>query len=81
MGYEVLHCRLQPLQPRFARVQVEMTNPNRTGRRPQFSRKLEDLGGLILDYAVRKPVAQAGDGRAYQTDYMARWEDRRPGLG
>jgi len=81
MGYEVLHCRLQPLQPRLARVQVEMTNPNVTGLRPRFTRKLEDLGGLILDYAVRKPALRAGDGRAYQTDYMARWEERRPGLG
>lgn len=81
MGYEVLHCRLQPLQPRLARVQVEVTNPNVTGLRPRFSRRLEDLGGLMLDYAVRKPVARAGDGRAYQTDYLSRWDAQRPALG
>lgn len=80
MGYEVLHCRLQPLQPRLARAQVEMTNPNVTGLRPRFSRKIEELGGLMLDYAVRKPAARAGDGRAYQTDYLTRWEERRPGM-
>lgn len=81
MGYEVLHCRLQPLQPRLARVQVEATSPNVTGLRPRFSRRLEALGGLMLDYAVRKPTAQAGDGRAYQTDYLARWDEQRPALG
>ncbi len=75
MGYEVLHCRLQPLAPRHGRLQIAMTNPNKTGLRPRFSRQVDDLGQVLLDYAVRKPLlpGRSVAGSAYQTDYALRW--------
>lgn len=77
LGYKVLHCRLQPLLPMHARKVVSTTNPNETGRRPRLSGPLPE-GGIILDYAVRKPASGAGRGdgdKVFQTDYEARWRD------
>ncbi len=75
MGYEVLHCSLQPLLPVYAHRVVTTTNPNETGKRPRLSDKLVD-GGIILNYAVRKPKrSKKTDGRVYQSDYVKRWDD------
>ena len=75
LGYEVLHCSLQPLMPMHARKVVTTTNPNVTGKRPRLSGQLAD-GGIILNYAVRKPLKDAGTGeKVYQTDYENRWQD------
>ncbi|MCK0151191.1 class I SAM-dependent methyltransferase [Marivita sp. S6314] len=74
MGYEVLHCSLQPLMPMYAHKVVTTTNPNETGKRPRLSGDLPG-GGIILNYAVRKPkrATKSGD-KVYQTDYQNRWE-------
>ncbi|MCX7560663.1 class I SAM-dependent methyltransferase [Sulfitobacter sp. F26204] len=73
MGYEVLHCDLQPLMPMHAYKVVATTNPNITGKRPRLSGKLSD-GGIILNYAVRKPLKKLSSGEdVYQTDYQNRW--------
>jgi SAM-dependent methyltransferase len=48
LGYEVLHCTLQPLLPLHAHKVVTTTNPNKTGKRPRLSDKLVD-GGIILN--------------------------------
>ena len=75
LGYEVLHCSLQPLMPMHARKVVTTTNPNVTGKRPRLSGPLAD-GGIILNYAVRKPLKGAKSGeKVYQTDYENRWQD------
>jgi SAM-dependent methyltransferase len=75
MGYTVLHCTLQPLMPMYAHKVVTMTNPNETGKRPRLSGDLP-TGGIILNYAVRKPARSVKDsGKVYQTDYQKRWED------
>lgn len=75
MGYEVLHCSLQPLMPMYAHRVVTTTNPNVTGKRPRLSGALSS-GGIILNYAVRKPKhAVESDGKVYQTDYVNRWND------
>ncbi len=75
LGYEVLHCSLQPLLPVYARSVVTMSNPNVTGRRPRLSAELPP-GGIILNYAVRKPDGKTRSGdRVYQTDYQNRWGD------
>jgi len=77
LGYEVLHCTLQPILPMDALKVVAMTNPNVTGKRPRFSRKLPERG-LILNYAVRKPEgAIPSDAGVYQTDYEVRWQDSK----
>lgn len=75
LGYQVLACNLQPIQPMFARRVITTTNPNETGKRPRLSGALPD-GGIILDYAVRKPLSdfRSAD-RVYQTDYENRWQD------
>ncbi|MCW9044037.1 MAG: class I SAM-dependent methyltransferase [Pseudopelagicola sp.] len=76
LGYEVLECRLQPLKPMFANRAIRPSNPNKTGVRPRFKDNLPD-GGVLLDYAVRKPMQDAdvdADGRVYQTDYEQRWQ-------
>lgn len=75
LGYEVLHCSLQPLMPMHANKVVTTTNPNETGKRPRLSAALAD-GGIILNYAVRKPKTgtKSGD-KVYQTDYENRWQD------
>lgn len=75
LGYDVLHCSLQPLMPMHAFKVVTTTNPNETGKRPRLSGPLAD-GGIILNYAVRKPktATKSGD-KVYQTDYMNRWKD------
>lgn len=73
LGYEVLHCALQPLKPAHALKVVTTTNPNVTGKRPRLSGPLAE-GGIILDYAVRKPEGDSGSAdRVYQTDYLNRW--------
>jgi SAM-dependent methyltransferase len=73
MGYQLLHCSLQPLMPMFAHKVVTTTNPNDTGVRPRLSGELPG-GGIILNYAVRKPKRSAGTGKTvYQTDYQNRW--------
>ncbi len=75
LGYEVLHCSLQPLMPMHARKVVTTTNPNVTGKRPRLSGALAD-GGIILNYAVRKPLKAVASGeKVYQTDYENRWQD------
>ncbi|WP_439143428.1 class I SAM-dependent methyltransferase [Planktotalea sp.] len=75
LGYEVLHCSLQPLMPMHARKVVTTTNPNVTGKRPRLSGTLAD-GGIILNYAVRKPLKDVKSGeKVYQTDYENRWQD------
>ncbi|WP_292287227.1 class I SAM-dependent methyltransferase [Marivita sp.] len=74
MGYEVLRCQLQPILPMYAKRVVKMTNPNITGKRPRLSDRVPD-GGIILDYAVRKPRVSGKTPKAvYQTDYENRWE-------
>lgn len=74
LGYEVLHCSLQPLRPMHARKVVTTTNPNVTGSRPRLSGPLAD-GGIILNYAVKKPMQPVGnDAKVYQTDYENRWQ-------
>ncbi len=55
---------------------IRPSNPNKTGVRPRFKDNLPD-GGVLLDYAVRKPMQDAdvdADGRVYQTDYEQRWQ-------
>lgn len=75
LGYTVLNCALQPLMPMHAYKVVTTTNPNETGKRPRLSGALAD-GGIILNYAVRKPLQAAGSGdKVYQTDYENRWSD------
>lgn len=75
LGYQVLSCKLQPVLPMFARRVVTTTNPNETGKRPRLSGTLPD-GGIILNYAVRKPLADFRSAeRVYQTDYENRWQD------
>lgn len=75
LGYEVLHCSLQPLRPMSAFKVVTTTNPDVTGKRPRLSGVLAD-GGIILNYAVRKPEKATGSGeKVYQTDYENRWQD------
>lgn len=75
LGYEVLNCSLQPLMPMYANKVVTTTNPNITGRRPRLSGELAS-GGIILNYAVRKPLSEASSGdKVYQTDYMSRWQE------
>lgn len=75
MGYELLELYLQPLLPVHANKVVTTTNPNETGKRPRLSDKLAP-GGILLIYAVRKPLERRGpgDGRAYQTDYVEKWK-------
>ena len=54
---------------------VTTTNPNITGKRPRLSGTLAD-GGIILNYAVRKPLKEVASGeKVYQTDYENRWQD------
>ncbi len=73
MGYDVINCQLQPLMPMFTDRAVTPTNPNETGARPRISSKLPS-GGIILDYAVRKPIQEVDtSGQVYQTDYEAKW--------
>jgi SAM-dependent methyltransferase len=75
MGYELLHCSLQPLAPMFANRVVTTTNPNVTGKRPRLSGELA-AGGIILNYAVRKPMKSSNSGeKVYQTDYENRWRN------
>lgn len=77
LGYEILHCSLQPLQPMSAYKVVTTTNPNITGKRPRLSGGLAD-GGIILNYAVRKPMVEASsDSKVYQTDYVNRWDEAK----
>lgn len=74
LGYEVLHCSLQPLMPMYAHKVVTTTNPNETGKRPRLSGPLVG-GGIILNYAVRKPMrAASSNTKVYQSDYVNRWE-------
>lgn len=74
MGYEILHCKLQPILPMYAKRVVKMTNPNITGKRPRLSGRVPD-GGIILDYAVRKPrISDKTQQAVYQTDYENRWK-------
>jgi SAM-dependent methyltransferase len=42
LGYEVLHCALQPIKPAHARKVVTTTNPNVTGKRPRLSGSLAE---------------------------------------
>ncbi|EAQ23145.1 class I SAM-dependent methyltransferase [Roseovarius sp. 217] len=73
LGYEVLHCALQPIKPAHARKVVTTTNPNVTGKRPRLSGSLAE-GGIILDYAVRKPKRSTKSAdKVYQSDYVNRW--------
>ncbi|OUS08357.1 hypothetical protein A9Q96_02555 [Rhodobacterales bacterium 52_120_T64] len=75
LGYEVLHCSLQPLMPMYANKVVTTTNPNITGKRPRLSGALTS-GGIILNYAVRKPKHRVkSGGKVFQTDYMNRWNN------
>lgn len=75
LGYEVLHCSLQPLMPMYANRVVTTTNPNETGKRPRLSGELAP-GGIILNYAVRKPKKGDSTGeKVYQTDYVNRWDE------
>jgi SAM-dependent methyltransferase len=75
LGYEVLRCNLQPFLPVYAYKVTTTTNPNVTGKRPRLSSTLPE-GGIILDYAVRKPAmgSRPAD-KVYQTDYVNRWDD------
>lgn len=77
MGYEVLDIALQPLLCRFPNRLGKVSNPNETGKRPRISGNYPRNSQIILNYAVRKPFAAAGEDRAragvYQTDYMQRW--------
>jgi len=73
LGYEILHCNLQPLMPMYANRVVTTTNPNETGKRPRLSGELP-AGGIILNYAVRKPKRSSKSvDKVYQTDYENRW--------
>jgi hypothetical protein len=78
LGYEVMRCNLQPFLPVYAYKVITTTTPNVTGKRPRLSDTLPD-GGIILDYAVRKPKSGAKSAdKVYQTDYMNRWENAKP---
>lgn len=74
MGYEVIQLILQPLLPNFSDRVVTTTNPNVTGVRPRLQGKLPQNSPIVMCYAVRKQ-ADAGTGRAYQTDYVEKWSD------
>lgn len=77
MGYELLHCSLQPLRPAFAKKVVTTTNPNETGVRPRLSADLA-AGGIILNYAVRKPAKEkVAASKVYQSDYKNRWDQAK----
>ncbi|WP_297772415.1 class I SAM-dependent methyltransferase [uncultured Roseovarius sp.] len=79
LGYEVLRCALQPLKPAHALKVVTTTNPNVTGKRPRLSGALAE-GGIILDYAVRKPQrATKSADKVYQSDYLNRWTEAEAG--
>lgn len=74
MGYEVLQLILQPLLPNFSDRVVTTTNPNKTGVRPRLKGKLPNNSPIMMCYAVRKPTKQTeATGRAYQTDYVEKW--------
>ncbi|MEO0946455.1 MAG: methyltransferase domain-containing protein [Pseudomonadota bacterium] len=75
MGYEVLELFLQPLLPNFSDRIVTTTNPNETGVRPRLQGELPKNSRIIMCYAVRKPAEATGTGRAYQTDYVEKWND------
>lgn len=79
MGYEVLHCWLQPIRPRNAAQRVGVTNPNKTGVRPRILGTLPAASRTVLDYAVRKPLDGSPAKRAYQSDYLVRWQKGAPG--
>lgn len=79
MGYEVLHCWLQPIRPRNSTQRVGVTNPNQTGVRPRLLGTLPEGSRTVLDYAVRKPLSGGAAKRAYQSDYLVRWETGTPG--
>ncbi|MXQ08208.1 class I SAM-dependent methyltransferase [Alphaproteobacteria bacterium GH1-50] len=74
MGYKILHMILQPLLPNFSDRVVTSTNPNETGVRPRLSGKLPNNSPIMLCFAVQKPFGVQGSQRAYQTDYMEKWE-------
>lgn len=76
MGYELLHLRLQPLRPAFARQVATTSDPKITGKRPRILGDLPDGIPVILDYAVRKPVApKTGSGAVFQSDYVQKWDE------
>lgn len=73
MGYEVLHCTLQPMKPMYAHKVVRTTNPNETGKRPRLSAPLSN-GGILLNFVVRKPQKSVSSNtKVYQSDYSNRW--------
>ena len=76
MGYEILHCELQPLRPYAAEKVVTTTNPLLTGKRPRLKGKLDKGVPVILNYGVRKPeeLRQSENVAVKQTDYAKRWE-------
>ena len=73
MGYDVLQLVLQPLSPNFADRVVTTTNPNKTGVRPRLLGKLPVNSPIIMCYAVRKPFETRSPVKAYQTDYVKKW--------
>jgi SAM-dependent methyltransferase len=73
MGYEVLQLILQPLLPNFSDRVVTTTNPNTTGVRPRLQGKLPQNSPIMMCYAVRKPMKKPKTKKAYQTDYVEKW--------
>lgn len=75
MEYELLQLILQPLLPNFSDRVVTTTNPNQTGVRPRLKGKLPNNSPIMMCYAVRKTRTQTEQTRAYQTDYVEKWND------
>ena len=72
-GYEVLDVLLQPLRPALANQTARVSDPTQTGRRPRVQGELPTGAPLIIHYVVRKPLTPKRAKRAYQTDYVQRW--------
>lgn len=74
MGYSVLDLVLQPTLPAFAARIARTTNPIETGVRPRVRGNLPQNSPIIIHYVVRKPLTGGVSGRAYQTDYVQKWD-------
>ncbi|WP_022702523.1 methyltransferase domain-containing protein [Pseudorhodobacter ferrugineus] len=78
MGYEVLELILQPTLPASVEKIARTTDPNVTGKRPRILGDLPQNAPIIMHYVVRKPATGGLGGRAYQTDYVNKWDTADP---
>ena len=59
----------------LANQTARVSDPTQTGRRPRVQGELPAGAPLIIHYVVRKPLTPKRAKRAYQTDYVQRWND------